>query len=61
LNSNLERTLGVRVTEELYQLLSKVCRNRGEDVAGFIRRAILRELAELSFLPEEQKKALGVQ
>jgi predicted DNA-binding protein len=60
LNSNLERTIGVRVSEQLYELLGKVCNNRGEDVAGFVRRAILRELAELSFLPDEQKKALGV-
>jgi hypothetical protein len=61
MNSNLERTIGVRVTEELYVLLNNVCDNRGEDVAGFIRRSILKELATLSYLPDEQKKALGVQ
>ena len=60
MHSNLERTIGVRVTEELYQLLTTVCQHRGEDVAGFIRRAILTELAQLSFLPDDQKKALGV-
>jgi predicted DNA-binding protein len=60
LNHNLEKTIGVRVTEELYELLTKVCNNRGEDVAGFIRRAVLRELAELGYLSAEQKKALGV-
>lgn len=60
MNSNLERTIGIRVTQELYSLLNKVCDNRGEDVAGFIRRSILKELATLSFLPDEQKKALGV-
>lgn len=60
MNSNLEKTIGIRVTEQLYKLLAKVCDNRGEDMAGFIRRAILKELATLSFLPAEQKKALGV-
>jgi hypothetical protein len=60
MTSNLEKVIGVRVTGELYELLAKVCADRGEDVAGFTRRAILRELAELSFLPPEQKKALGV-
>jgi hypothetical protein len=60
LNSNLEKTIGVRVTEQLYMLLTKVCSNRGEDVSDFIRRAILKELASLSFLDPEQKKALGI-
>jgi len=59
-SDNLERTIGIRVTEQLYQLLNKVCNNRGEDVAGFIRRTVLKELAELSYLSAEQKKALGV-
>ena len=53
--------VGFRVTEELYDVLSRVCRSRGEDVSDFVRRAVLRELARLSFLSAEQKKALGVQ
>jgi hypothetical protein len=52
--------VGVRVTNNLHKLLVKVCKDRGEDVSDFVRRAILKELAELSFLPAEQKKALGV-
>ena len=59
-SNNLERTIGIRVTEQIYQLLNEVCNNRGEDVAGFIRRTVLKELAELSYLSAEQKKALGV-
>jgi hypothetical protein len=59
-NHNLKKNIGVRVTEELYNLLNQVCADRGEDVAGFIRRSILKELASLSFLGPEQKKALGV-
>lgn len=56
--SNL--VIGVRVTKDTRKLLDKVCKARGEDISDFVRRAILKELAELSFLPSEQKKALGV-
>ena len=59
-NANLDKVVGVRVTSNLYNLLVKISNNRGEDVSDFIRRAILKELANLSFLPSEQKKALGV-
>jgi len=56
----LNITIGFRVNEELHKLLKRVCEQRGEDVSDFIRRAVLKELANLSFLPEEQKKALGI-
>ena len=52
--------MGVRVTKDLYSKLRAVSEARGEDVSNFIRRAVLKELASLSFLPEEQKKALGL-
>lgn len=50
----------VRVPQEDKVLLEKVCRFRGEDVSGFIRRSFRKELASLSFLSAEEKKALGV-
>ena len=56
----LSKQIGVRVTPELYELLKRVVDARGEDASGFARRAILKELATLSFLSEERKKALGV-
>lgn len=58
--SNLTKVVGVRVTEDLYARIRNVSKNRGEDISDFIRRAILKELANLSFLSTEQKKALGV-
>jgi len=58
--TNLAKVVGVRVTEELYSLLRIVCEARGEDVSDFIRRAVLKELASLSFLSVDQKKALGI-
>jgi len=56
----LSITIGFRVDPEFQEILKKVCQARREDMSDFIRRAILKELAELSFLPSEQKKALGV-
>ena len=41
-------------------LLVKVCRSRREDLSSFVRRAVLAELARLNYLPDSQKKALGV-
>jgi len=45
---------------KLKELLRKVSDARGEDMSDFVRRAIKRELARLGFLPEEEKKALGL-
>lgn len=42
------------------QLLVSVCKNRREDVSDFVRRAVMGELAKLSYLPAAEKKALGV-
>lgn len=58
--SNLNLIIGVRISEADRKLLDKVCKARGEDLSDFVRRAIRKELAFLSFLPEEQKKALGI-
>jgi len=42
------------------ELLVKVCKDRREDVSDFVRRAVMAELAKLSYLPDSEKKALGV-
>ena len=57
---NLNKNVGFRVTPKLYEMLKTVSRDRGEDVSDFMRRALLKELAYLSFLPDAQKKALGI-
>jgi hypothetical protein len=41
-------------------LLKKVCSARGENLSSFVRRAIRTELARLSYLTEDEKKALGI-
>lgn len=52
--------IGVRLTSEDKTLLEKVVKMRGEDVSSFVRRAIRKELGSLSFLSNEEKKALGM-
>ncbi len=56
--SNL--TVGVRITLEDRRLIDVVCEAGGEDLSDFVRRAIRKELASLNFLPEQQRKALGI-
>jgi hypothetical protein len=54
-----KRVIGVRFPLEDKELLEKVCKARGEDVSDFVRRSVRKELASLSYLPAEDKKALG--
>lgn len=55
-----KNSISVRMPEEDKALLEKVCKARGEDVSDFARRSIRKELASLSFLSSDEKKALGV-
>ena len=52
--------IAVRVSPSDKELIQKLCKIRGEDISDFVRRAIRKELAELNFLPDEDKKALGL-
>jgi hypothetical protein len=56
----ISRAILVRFDDKTYRLLKKVVEARGEKMSIFIRRAVLRELARLSFLPEDEKKALAI-
>ena len=52
--------IGTRVEPELKRLIQKVAKERGMNVSDFIRFLVKRELAKLSFLPKETKKAFGL-
>ena len=52
--------IGTRIEPDLKELIEKVAKARGLNISNFIRFLILRELAELSFLPEDYKKAFGL-
>jgi metal-responsive CopG/Arc/MetJ family transcriptional regulator len=55
-----ERWVAFREEQKLVNLIDSVVDIKGIDRSDFIREAIRKELASLSFLPEIQKKALGV-
>jgi len=59
-NHELSEMFSIRMTKRDKELLEKICAARGEDPSGFVRRAIRKEFATLSYLPEEEKKALGL-
>jgi len=52
--------IGIRMSPNEIALLKKVSRARGEDISDFVGRAIKSELARLSYLSPEEKKALGI-
>ena len=54
------RPVYVRFPQEIHELLKDVAEKRGESVSDFIRRATLKELVRLGYLPEDYAKALGV-
>jgi len=58
-NGHLE-VISVRFTKRIRNLIEKVAHARGSDVSSVIRQAVHQELARLSFLTDEEKKALGL-
>jgi len=58
--NKLSKVVGVRFDEETYKTLKEITKARKIQMADFIREAVMKELARLSFLSDEQKKALGV-
>jgi len=41
-------------------LIKQICTARGEDLSDFVRLAIYKELARMSYLTKAEKKALGM-
>lgn len=52
--------ISVKVDSEIISLVNKVSKDRGEQLSDFVRRAIRMELANLGYLSEGEKKALGI-
>lgn len=52
--------LGVMIPVELHALIKRVSKTRGEGISSFARRAILKELAVLNYLNDDERKALGL-
>jgi uncharacterized protein (DUF1778 family) len=52
--------MNLRIEKKDLELLTKICKARGEGVSDFVRRAIRKELAKLGYLTKEEMKALEV-
>ncbi|MDD3813263.1 MAG: hypothetical protein PHZ02_01345 [Desulfocapsaceae bacterium] len=52
--------IGARVPKRISTILKEICQKRGEDVADFIRKNLYIQLAEMGYLTDEDKKALGI-
>ena len=48
------------MVEDLYNVVKGLSDVRGENMSTFIRRSILRELAMLGYLDNDQRQALGL-
>jgi len=59
-NSEHSENLSIRITKRDKELLERICKATGEDPSDFVRRAVRKEFAILCYLPEEEKKALGL-
>ena len=55
-----ERYVAFKDEAEIIELVDGVVAVKGINRSGFIREAIRKRLAEMSFFSEETKKALGV-
>ncbi|MDY6966614.1 MAG: hypothetical protein SVM80_11740 [Halobacteriota archaeon] len=52
--------IGAKFRRRDAELIREVARLRGGSVSDFLRYAVLKELARLSYLSEDEEKALGV-
>jgi len=55
----VKKVIFAKVEEEEARLIKRVAKARGEDLSDFVRRAVRKELARLSYLSDEEKKALA--
>jgi len=54
------RVMKVKLTKRIHGFLKQAAHTRGMSESDFIRELVHRELARLSFLSDDEKKALGV-
>jgi hypothetical protein len=52
--------LSVNISKEDLEVLTRICRDRGESIAAFVRMAALKELARLGAFDELRAKSLGI-
>lgn len=52
--------IGVKFNNKDAELIKSIALARGENVSDFVRLSVRKELARLSYLTKEEKKALGI-
>ena len=57
---HLTKTVFARMSEQDIALIKMICTSRREDLSNFVRRAIYKELARMSYLSKAEKKALEI-
>lgn len=57
--SETDTVISVRFDQRINKIIREFADSRGETLSTVIRRLVLRELAEHSYLSDKEKKALG--
>jgi len=57
---NMNKIIAVRFSLPDAALLKEISKNRGQDVSDFVRLSVRKELARLSYLTTDEKKALEI-
>lgn len=52
--------IGAKVDVELKELIETVAKERGMNVSDFLRYSVRKELADLGYLTNNTRKALGI-
>jgi len=60
MSNEVSETFSFRLSKRDFELLRKISEARGIDASDFVREALRRRFAELAFLTDDEKKALGV-
>jgi len=60
MSNEVSETFSFRLSKRDFELLRKISEARGIDASDFVREALKRRFAELAFLSDDEKKALGV-
>ena len=58
--NELSKTLMFQLSKRDAELLRRISEAKGIDASDFVREAVRRRFAELAFLSQEEKKALGI-
>jgi len=60
MSNELSETFAFRLSKRDADLLRRISEAKGIDASDFVREAVRRRFAELAFLSQEEKKALGI-